>query len=241
MPSVCDTTGNKEIMLCSVEDLKDYLGLEVIDEAKAERYIKISSELIENYLDRKLGYVEDHVEYVQGFGQNSLILSRYPISNLKSIELEDNCCESMCSCCCDDKYLVDSGAGVVNSCCQFSWTAQKRITSSNRRKQAGAECYSYKVTYSGGYCLADGGDPEDDSICTLPWPIKDAVMAGAAELYNGKVSNCGDIKSKKIGSVSVSYFSPSELNNTGRPVIRGLSVSHLDILDRYKRYYSDRA
>lgn len=167
--------------LTTLAEAKTEMGVSgVTDDDYISRVINASSDVVRRFCDRVFYFEADIEEYVPGYGDTNMLLSRTPIDSITSISYEGTALDS-------DSYSIKSPAGgSVYRQCGFVWTAQ-RTNNILFDSLPGTEKHSYLATYDGGYKTPQQVI-DDGTISTrdLPYDLEDACLQLVTSRYRAK-------------------------------------------------------
>lgn len=142
------------------------------DQDQLGRQIEVASQLIEDYLDRKL-ISQEHIDYYDGRRSNRLILKQWPVTTFTELRL--------------DSTSVFTAASTLVSSDDYRLVNQQEILLlSGGTFNYGS--YSIKATYTAGWAQAD-----------LPATIRNACLQLVDYLEQKRTNRDLDKKSKNKG------------------------------------------
>lgn len=196
-----------------------------------ELYINAASEMIEQYVGRKLARATV-TERVKGYGSERIHLSRTPIESITSIAEDrgDTVLEADV-----DFEIEDRDKGSVERLdALWPHTADVEETAASHRR-AGFERATIEVVYVGGYALAadrtgsSNPTPAADAvIAPEPYDLELACLELATLLYRTKGRNLA-LTGKQVGNASEQYGGGPGSGAAGIP------QAIADKLDAYRR------
>jgi len=158
------------MMLTSVQNLKDYLGIPSAETGKdgvLELIIKGASAFFETETRRKYD-VEQYIEKQNGDNSQKLILSQFPIIYVREIKVDGSVIS-----------LADEPTLDINY--------QNGILTRERGWPSGFR--NIEVTYTSGFILPDeSGESGPGTYYTLPYDIELAVLKLAARTYERRTA-----------------------------------------------------
>lgn len=192
--------------LCSLEDVKELLGIDSGDTSKdniIRRRINQATVMIERYCGGRRFKATNYTDIeLDATNSDQITLDQYPIISFTSLASrdgglnEDNWDTTEA-----DRYFVDDEAGVVD----LTYTARGGW---NR----------YRATFRAGYE-------------TIPSDLQEACATLAAYLVENGTSGTG-VKKKQEGSRSIEYFDANASSNND--IFSQLNID--DILNTYAKY-----
>lgn len=193
--------------LCSLEDVKEILGISSSDTSKDNliiRKINQATEMIERYTGRRFKATDYTNEEYDASGSDQLILKQRPINSLTAFGVRDTSQnESDWTETETELYFYDANAGVMDLL--FSTTGHW-----NR----------YRVTYNAGYT-------------TIPADIAEACAQLAAFLVENGTSGT-NVKSKQEGQRKIEYFDTNNTTGNSNSLFAQLNID--EILNSYANY-----
>ena len=143
---------------------------------QAEDALKAASDWIEKYLDRQLPYDPEFKQVLEGHGFPELILSRYPISEIHSIEVDGESVDP-------DEYIVRPEKGMVYR--RRGWPPSMQYDRRDyiRTGRGGTEAPLIEVVYSGGYVTPQQAIDDQTLERSLPSDIEKAALFVASTMF----------------------------------------------------------
>ena len=159
------------MMLTTVQNLKDYLGIpsaETGKDAVLELIIKGASDFFETQTRRKYDVVA-YVEKYDGDNRQQLLLSQFPIIYVREIKIDGAAISIV-----DEVSTlnIDYHAGILTR--EQGWPAGFR---------------NIEITYTAGFILPDeSGESGPGTYYTLPYDIELAVLKLSARTYERRTA-----------------------------------------------------
>lgn len=175
--------------IVSLQDLGDYLGLDLSDSERAVIAIDSASEIVRSYLGQSLDYVEEDEQRMDGTGTHALVLPQLPIRLIRGVTLLDRDDVAITDPVLQEgtDWYIDMDAGIL-----FRRSAVWPLGTGNML-----------VRYDHGY----EADPEDEDFIRYPSDIREVALSLAKRIYNAGGSGSaltsetgGSITSETIGS-----------------------------------------
>jgi hypothetical protein len=188
--------------MLKLADLKTQLGISGSgDDDALEKLINAVSDYIERLTNRTFQKVADQVEYVAGYGDMLLVVSRTPLTSVSEILFDDSTIDS------DNYEIYDAAAGSIRHInMAWSWTAPSHADISEGPAARHAERKLYKVTYTGGYVM-----PNDVGTRDFPWDLEEAATEMCEARWLRKARDPA-IKSEKLLSWSATYDGAADMS-----------------------------
>lgn len=166
-------------------------------DAKILQGIKYVSDYIRRITGRTFAE-ETVLETVRGFGNNQLMLSHYPVTNIDSITLRGELIT--------DFEITDPDIGIIYRRAGWEWSVQN-YDGVGLTPIPNSEDYVYSVTYTGGYCMPCA----TSCVRTLPYDLEQAAIDLIGLYMDSTPLNVSQIK---VGDYSTSYRSgvPETIN-----------------------------
>lgn len=165
--------------LCTVEDVKEILGIESGDTSKdnlIKRKINQATEVIEGYTFRRFKQTTYTDEVYDASGTDQLILRQAPVTTLTSLSARDSSLNTDDFTSIDtDQFFVDSNAGTLDGLSTFYGGYGR-----------------WKVTYTAGYA-------------TIPSDVAEACAVLAAYYVANDPSTSANVIRKREGSREIEY------------------------------------
>lgn len=197
------------IRLVSLQKVKQ--ELEINDSSQdsfLNSLINEASSLIKEYTEREFG-IGEYIEYVKGENTQNLILTHYPIQEVKYVkELGREIPPEM--------YMVIKDKGILFS--SYGWGASYLMLKGTITMAPAGYVQFYEVRYKAGYVLPEDTQNTGDK---LPEAIERVCLDIVKILYNSRKKD-DSIQSERLGDYSVT-FKDSKLGEL------------LSLLDRFKR------
>lgn len=177
--------------------------------------IAAASKWAVNYVGHPL-LAQRYTETLAGYGDQSLMVSRYPVRVIH--RLFDSTSTSEATEYCSTDVRVDPDAGLINRDAGFRWTAGEQYHLGGFVAPR-SELQPWYADYTAGYvfpgmstdgalyttCAGVGLTGSTSTGSTLPADIQHAVALKAKELFE----NLDGVQSKGIGDLSITYTSES--------------------------------
>lgn len=199
--------------LCSVEDVKEILGIDSGDHSKDNliiRKINMATEMIESYCNLSYGHHFKETTYTDevydGYNGLEMVLRMYPVSVLTSFSFRESSENTNNWQVIDtEDYFPNLNRGVING------------------YPGGTRFSSFRVTYTAGFS-------------TIPWDLAEACATVAAYYIENSTSGT-TVKRKQEGQREIEYFpiaGSSSSGSSGDTIIEQLNLD--GVLNRYVMY-----
>lgn len=207
-------------MLCTLETLKSYLGINTTDfDTQLNLYIKMVSSQIENYLGYSLARAENVEEVHSVNNEQLLLLDCQPIQSVSAVTIGDTAIT-------DYKILPKySKVGMLYR--GNGWNGNYYTRGMTYDPVSGF--YEIKVSYISGYYLPNDTGYVEGASDSLPFDIFSACLIACSELFNRNANKADGIKSYSEGGISTTFV------DSGSMADCGLSDKVCSMLVEFKR------
>jgi hypothetical protein len=207
-------------MLCTLTDLKTYLGITTNEsDSVLEMLIKQNSAMIENYLNYSLARKINEAEVHSVNNEQLLLLDNQPIQSVSAVTIGGTAI--------DDFKVIPKYSSVGMLYRGLGWCGEYYTRGMTYDPVAGV--YEIEVSYISGYYLPNDEGYSEGASDSLPYDIMTACIIACAEEWNVKVNNAEGIKSYSEGGQSTTFL------DNGTMADSGLSRKVCSMLESYKR------
>lgn len=208
------------MMLCTLTDLKTYLGITTNEsDSVLEMLIKQNSAMIENYLNYSLARKVNEAEVHSVNNEQLLLLDNQPIQSVSAVTIGGMAI--------DDFKVIPKYSSVGMLYRGLGWCGEYYTRGMTYDPVAGV--YEIEVSYISGYYLPNDEGYSEGASDSLPYDIMTACIIACAEEWNVKVNNAEGIKSYSEGGQSTTFL------DNGTMADSGLSKKVCSMLESYKR------
>jgi hypothetical protein len=177
-----------ENALCSINELKGFMNLDIFDTSKDwlyEVYINAASDAIEKEVGRYI-LAKDYIEKYAGTNTNELVLKQRPVNSVEAISFVNNG-EVYCTLE-ENTYTVEAKSGVIYN--DNGWFKQGSSILMSRKITYPTQ--HIKVEYNAGYAEAPGD-------------LKLICLQICSDSYTFDNSDAGKLKAYSISDVKEEY------------------------------------
>lgn len=208
------------MMLCTLSDLKTYLGISSSDfDNKLTLIIKQVSSQIQNYVGYSLERTENTDEVHSVNNEQLLLLDNQPIQSVSEVTM--NGAEVT------DYKLIPKYSKVGMLYRGIGWCGNFYTRGMTYDVVSGY--YEIEVSYISGYYLPNDEDYTEGASDSLPYDILSACLIACAESWNITQNKAEGIKSYSEGGISTTF------TDSGSMADCGLSDKVCSMLVDYKR------
>ena len=193
-------------MLCTLETLKTYMGIDSEDfDEKLTLLIKMVSAQIENYLGYPVARAVNVGEVHSVNNEQLLLLDCQPIQSVENVRIGG--VEI------DDYKLIPKYSKVGMLYRGVGWCGDYYTRGMTYDVVSGV--YEIEVDYTSGWYLPGDEGYTEGSADSLPFDILSACLVACSELWNLKQNNAEGIKSYSEGGISTTFADGGSMADCG--------------------------
>lgn len=193
-------------MLCTLETLKTYMGIDSEDfDEKLTLLIKMVSAQIENYLGYPVARAVNVGEVHSVNNEQLLLLDCQPIQSVENVKIGG--VEI------DDYKLIPKYSKVGMLYRGIGWCGDYYTRGMTYDVVSGV--YEIEIDYTSGWYLPGDEDYTEGSADSLPFDILSACLVACSELWNLKQNNAEGIKSYSEGGISTTFVDGGSMADCG--------------------------